>query len=160
MILIGCVFTLMVGMLVAHVLRTIDEGLSSVGTDTWAYYFSGAIFAVSLALPVIVIQFCSLNTHSLVIGLPTGQLLRLLFLFAALMLSLYPVAAQRFRIIQLNVVAMSSMAVVISFVALGVVFAAGGSYGGLDGLFLVTLVLALVPSQVALGRVHALYEPD
>jgi hypothetical protein len=158
MTILACVATLLFGLLFAHVLKTICTGLCSAGSDRWAYYFSGTSFAVLLAVPTIPISAFAQHLSSRIIGLPAEHGFRILFLALTSALLLYLIAARRFQLVTHNLTAMSLIAIATVGAVVGMVFSSGGSYGAYEAIATITLNLALVPSQIALAKLHRQHE--
>jgi len=158
MTILACVATLLFGLLLAHVLKAICAGLSSAGSDKWAYYFSGTSFAVLLAVPTMIISALAQNPSSRIIGLPAEHGFRILFLALTSTFLLYLIAARRFGLATHNRTLMSLIAIATAGAVVGMVFSSGGSYGAYEAIAAITINLALLPSQIALAKLHRRHE--
>ena len=158
MTILACVATLLLGLLLAHVLKTICAGLSSAGSEKWAYYFSGTSFAVLLAVPTTLISALAQHPSSHIIGLPAEHGFRILFLALTSTLLLYLVAARRFGLATHNLIVMSLIAIATASAVVVMVFSSGGSYGAYEAIAAITLNLALLPSHIALAKLHQQHE--
>jgi hypothetical protein len=160
MTLLACVVAVVVGIGLSFVLRRVCESLASSGTDTWAYYFSGAVFAVTLSVPPTLTLIWADSPPDMLGNLSREQIFRSVFPGLVLLLSAYLIVAKRLRITWWNPVAMGAICAATTVLALALNLYFGKGYEVYGSIVLVATILALLPSSIALGRVHAQFEPE
>jgi hypothetical protein len=149
-----------VGFLFAHILRVVCKAIASAGTDTWGYYFSGAVFALSLAVHPVLIYRCARGASKPILGVQPEPFYLSVFLLLALLLMLCSVVAMQLRVAHQSSNIMAAIAVVSVLIGLGLAFLVAGGYDSFQALVAVGFTLAILPINFALGKLHSQYEPD
>lgn len=158
MILIACILAIASAFVLALIIKGVTSSISSSGTETFGYYFSGLVFTLALAITPVLTLGQRNYGQPIVFGMRSEDVFwSSIFPVAAIFLS-YLFFSKRLRVQRWNILALFLLCTAATIGARYAIQRYGNVYlNGLDGVVYWTVVLALLVIQAFLARVHHRY---